>query len=114
MNPSEIRAQIAVELARAQQARADGLEGRARAGARRAAGMALRQYFANRRPQAFRLSAVELIRAYQEQTDAPQSLREICRHLLTRVDPDYHLPVPVDLLAEAQILIDALLEDEKS
>lgn len=104
--------QIARELSQGQQAREQGLEGKARVCARRAVGIALRQYFSRRQPQLASLSVVDLIQTYQNKPGLSQDLQEICTHLLTRVDPDYNLPIPVDLLAEAEILVNAILEED--
>ncbi len=104
--------QIDKELTLARQARAEGLEGKARVCARRAVGIALRDYFARHNPRATSLSVVDLIQTYQEQPGLAPEQRDICAHLLTRVDPEYRLPIPVDLLAEAQVLIAALMEEE--
>ncbi len=102
------------ELAVARQAHADGLEGKARVCARRAVGVALRDYFSQRKPQIAHLAVVELIQAYGEQPNINQHLREICTHLLTRVDVDYNLPASIDLLSDAKALIDAIVEEEDS
>lgn len=108
---AEKQAQIAFELALARQAQAEGMEGRARVCARRAVGVALRHYFAQRQPAITGTSVIDLIQAYQGSAGLPRDLYDICTHLLTRVDMDYHLPFPVDILAEARLLIDAILED---
>lgn len=104
--------QIVRELSQGQQAREQGLEGKARVCARRAVGIALRHYFSSRQPQLASLSVVDLVQTYQEKPGLPQDLQEICAHMLTRVDPDYNLPIPVDLLTEAKILINAILEED--
>lgn len=109
----DIHKQIDRELALARQARADGLEGKARVCARRAVGIALRDYFSRQGFRTGNQSVVDLIQTYQEQPGLAQEQREICAHLLTRVDPDYRLPIPVDLLAEAHALIAALMKEEK-
>lgn len=107
----EKQAQIALELALARQAQIDGMEGRARVCARRAVGIALRHYFSQRQSPVAGLSVIDLIQAYQASAGLPQNLRDICAHLLTRVDTDYRLPFPVDILTEAQVLIDAIVKD---
>ena len=103
--------QIERELSTGLQAREQGLEGKARVCARRAVGIALRHHFSRRQPQMAALSVVDMLQVFQESSDQPPAIREICAHLLTRVDPDYNLPVPVDLLAEARILIAYILEE---
>lgn len=106
-----LRIQIERELSAGAQAREQGLEGKARVCARRAAAIALRHHFSRRQPQMASLSVMDMIQVFQESSDLSPSIREICAHLLTRVDPDYNFPVPVDLLAEARILIDYILEE---
>lgn len=110
----ETQRRIEKELALARQARADGLEGKARVCARRAVGVALRDYFSERQTPLANLTVVDLIQAYGEQPNINQYLREICTHLLTRVDVDYNLPASVDLLSDAKTLIDAIVEEEDS
>ncbi len=108
----EMQEQIDHELAMGDQARSAGFEARARVCARRAVGIALRAHFAQRSELAG-LSVVDLIQAYQEQPELSSEIRAICAHLLIRVNPDYQLPIPVDLLTEAKILIDFILENQK-
>ncbi|HWQ04186.1 MAG TPA: hypothetical protein VN452_02405 [Longilinea sp.] len=108
----EKRRKIESELAMAQQARTDGMEGKARVCARRAVGIALRGYYSQRQPQTANSNVVDLIQAFGERPGLPQNLRVICSHLVTRVDPDYQLPTSMDLLSDAKILIDAILLEE--
>lgn len=114
MSDNLYRNQIERELTLAQQARGQGLEGKARVCARRAVGIALRRYFSIHQPQLAALSVIDLIQAFQSQAELPLNIQQICAHLLTRVDADYNLPVAADLLAEARILIDFILEDNYS
>lgn len=104
--------EIASIIALGYQVRSFGLEAQARVCARRAVGIALRGFFSNQPAQAARMSVVDLIRAYQERPETSPEFREICAHLLLRVNADHQLPVQADLLAEAQNLIDALLENQ--
>lgn len=106
------RDQIARELAMGYQARSSGLEARARVCARRAVGIALRSYFSQRHTGSARLSVVEMIQTYQALPDVSSEIQTVCSHLLARVNPDYELPIPADLLAEAKILIDSILEKD--
>jgi hypothetical protein len=110
----DTRRRIEKELALAQQARTEGLEGKARVCARRAVGAALRDYFSQRQPKVVNSAVVDLIQAFGEQPNLAQNLREICLHLLTRVDVDYNLPTSIDLLSDAKTLIDAIFMEEDS
>jgi hypothetical protein len=112
MITAEKKAQINFELAQGKQAQKDGLDGRARVCARRATGIALRYYYSKHQPQLASLSVIDMIKAYPDHAQIPQNLQEICEHLLARVNKDYQLPFHVDILAEAQILIDAILEED--
>lgn len=111
MSP-KIKESIEHELAMGYQARSLGLEARARVCARRAVGIALRAFFEKHPSKASPLSVVDMIRLYQERPELSPDLRAICSHLLIRVTPDYELPIPADLLAEAKLLIDSVLEND--
>ena len=91
----ETQRRIEKELALARQARADGLEGKARVCARRAVGVALRDYFSERQTRLANLTVVDLIQAYGEQPNINQYLREICTHLLTRIYRDWETLAPL-------------------
>lgn len=96
------------EFDRAEQARAAGNEGRARVCARRAAGIAAREYL-ERRGQAIRTpSAYDLIKLLVEDSSLPLNLRTAAAHLTLRVDEEFKLPADVDLIAEARELCAAL------
>lgn len=97
----EVQAKIADELERGAVARAQGLEGRARVCARRAAGAAAREFFEQRGLPLPGPSAVDLLEALRELPDQGEQVRAVVDHLLTRVDEDYRLPAGIDLLAEA-------------
>lgn len=103
------RESITAELAQAEAARASGNEGRARVLARRAAGIALRAY------QTWlglptTPSAIDSLQWLNQNESMPAELREIAAHLLTRVDEQYRLPLPVDLLEETRRLVVVLDE----
>jgi hypothetical protein len=106
----DIQAQIQAEFERAEGARARGNEGQARVCARRAAGIAAREYF-TRRGQIVRTpSAYDLLKLLAEDPLLPADLRQIAVHLTLRVDEEFKLPVNVDLIAEARKLSERLFE----
>ncbi len=109
---AEAKSKIAQELDRGAAARREGLEGRARVCARRAAGTAIREYLELRGLDAPGPSAYDLLAAMQDFTDASvdvsAGIRRVVGHLLARVDEDFSLPDDVDLLAEAGWLAEAL------
>ncbi len=93
--------EVQVEYEKAKKAREKGNEGQARVCARRAAGIAAREYAA-RRGQAIRTnSAYDLLRFIADDDAVPASLRESAARLTLRVDEEFQLPPGVDLLAEA-------------
>jgi hypothetical protein len=102
--------QIQNEFKRAEEARARGNEGQARVCARRAAGIAIREYLTRRgvRPQS--TSAYDLLNLIKEETHLPADLKLIADHLTLRVTEEFKLPVDADLVAEARRLCDELLK----
>jgi hypothetical protein len=101
--------QITRELSQAETARAQGLEGRARVCARRAAGLAVRAYLEQREEAVTTVSAVELLQSLSVRSELPPEAHRAAEFLLLRVTPEYHLPVAVDLIAESRRLADILL-----
>lgn len=107
----ELHQQIEAELANAEAARQDGLEGRARVCARRAAGMALRAYA---RQQGLNLSGpsvYDLLTSLVDVSGIPEDARQAAIRLTERVDIHFSLPDDVDLISEARRLIAALYVD---
>jgi hypothetical protein len=108
---NETRLAILEELERGQSARITGNEGRARVCARRAAGVALREYL-QVSGQNLRFtqtaSALELLRAVQEFELFPLTVKEAAQNLVMKVDENHHLPDRLDLLSDARLLIDEL------
>jgi HEPN domain-containing protein len=105
------KAQLQTEFERAEAARAHGNDGQARVCARRAAGIAIREYYA-RRGQAIRTpSAYDLLHLLTEEPQLSPDLRQAATYLTLRVTEEFKLPVDVDLLAEARKLCDGLLPE---
>ncbi len=107
------RAQIQAELELAEQARERGHEGRARVCARRAAGIAVREYLQRQGRPLRTPSAYDLLRLLQAEPHLPPDLRRAAAHLTLRVNEAFKLPPDVDLIAEARTLCEALLPDLK-
>jgi HEPN domain-containing protein len=103
------QSEIQAELEKAQQARARGKEGQARVCARRAAGIAAREYFARRGDPPRTSSAYDLLRLVADDPALPAELRESAHHLTLRVDEQFKLPVNVDLLIAAKDFCKGLL-----
>jgi hypothetical protein len=101
---AEAKLKIAGELARGEAARQQGLEGRARVCARRAAGAAIREYLDLRGLEAPGTSAYDLLAFLQGLPDVSPLIRQAAGRLLARVDESFSLPDDVDLLADANRL----------
>ncbi len=100
--------QIQQELEHAEQARQRGNEGQARVCARRAAGMAARDYL-NRHGQAVRTpSAYDLLRLLVDDPGIPPDIHQAAAYLTLRVDEEFKLPAGVDLILEARNLCEKL------
>ncbi len=103
------RAEIQAEFERAELARAQGNEGRARVCARRAAGIAARAYLMRRGEPPRTSSAYDVLRLLAERPEIPTKVKESAVRLTLRVDEEFKLPSGVDLLAEARSLCEALM-----
>jgi hypothetical protein len=108
----EWRAQINAELERAKQARARGNEGQARVCARRAAGIAAREYFAQQGKSIRTPSAYDVLNLLAEEPLISADLKQSAAYLTLRVNEEFKLPVNVDLIAEARKLCEVLLKDQ--
>jgi HEPN domain-containing protein len=107
------KAQLQTEFERAEDARARGNEGQARVCARRAAGIAIREYY-TRRGQAVRTpSAYDLLQLLAGEPHLSPDLKQAAAYLTLRVTEEFKLPIDVDLLAEARKLCNGLLSEIK-
>jgi hypothetical protein len=107
------RSQIQAEFNKAEQARDQGNEGKARVCARRAAGLAAREYFARRGQLVRTPSAYDVLNLLIEDRSLADDLRQAAQYLTMRVNEEFKLPVDVDLLAVARKLCEGLLVDNK-
>ena len=101
---------LQTEFERAEQARAKGNEGKARVCARRAAGIAIREYLTRKGIAAASASAVDLLNLLKDDPLLSPDLKLIADHLIVRVTEEFKLPVDADLVAEARKLCDELLK----
>ncbi len=108
MNP---KTQIQIEFDRASQARIKGNEGQARVCARRAAGIAIREYLTLRGTHIPSTSAYDLLNQLKEDALLPPDLKLVADHLTLRVTEEFKLPVEADLVAESRLLCDWLLNN---
>ena len=104
------QAQIDVEIERAEQARGRGNEGQARVCARRAAGIAVREYLIRQRIRPPSVSAYDLLNLLKEDPHLSPDLKRITDHLTMRVTKEFKLPVDADLIAETRKFCRELLK----
>jgi HEPN domain-containing protein len=103
-----VNLQIEEEFKRAEEARARGNEGQARVCARRAAGMAARDYLARRGEVVRTPSAYDLLQTLAHDSSLASDLRQSAAYLTLRVNEEFKMPVDVDLIAEARKLCKVL------
>lgn len=101
------------EFERAEAARARGNEGQARVCARRAAGIAIREYYERRGQTVRTSSAYDLLQILAEDPHLSPDLKQSAAYLTLRVTEEFKLPIDVDLLDEARKLSDGLLRETK-
>jgi hypothetical protein len=102
--------QIDTEFEKAEQARARGNEGQARVCARRAAGIAVREYLTRQGIRPPSVSAYDLLNLLKENPGLPPQLKLIADHLTLRVTEEFRLPVNADLIAESREFCKELLK----
>ena len=98
------------EFDMAEQARANNNEGQARVCARRAAGIAIREYLTRKGIHPPSTSAYDLLNLIQDDPLLSSDLKLIADHLTLRVTEEFKLPVDADLIAEARTLCKELLQ----
>ena len=104
------REEIQAEIERAEAARARGNEGQARVCARRAAGIAAREYLARRGEIVRTPSAYDLLNLLKDDPRLPPDLKQIAEHLTLRVNEEFKLPMDVDLIEEAKKFCEEILK----
>ena len=106
----DLRAEVQAEIERAEAARTRGNEGQARVCARRAAGIAAREYLTRRGEIIRTSSAYDLLKILVEEQSLSRELRQSAHYLTLRVNEEFKLPLNVDLVAEARKFCDELLK----
>ena len=104
------RTQLEAEFQKAEEARARGNEGQARVCARRAAGIAIREYLTRQGIQPPSISAYDLLNMMKDDPALSPNIKLIADHLTLRVTEEFKLPVKVDLIAETRELCEELLK----
>lgn len=106
------KTQIEAEFEKAEQARARGNEGQARVCARRAAGIATREYLTRQGIRPPSTSAYDLLNLLKHDPQLDANLKRIADHLTLRVTEEFKLPVEADLVAEARAFCQELVLNE--
>ena len=101
---------IDIEFQRAEKARSNNNEGQARVCARRAAGIAVREYLTRKGTPPRTVSAYDLLNLLKDDPLLSPDLKLIADHLTLRVTEEFKLPVDADLIAEARTLCNELLK----
>ncbi len=96
-------------MERARTARAEGIERRARAAARRAANVVLGEVLRRRGISPTGMTIQQRSAILLEDPEFPDPARRILRHMLMRIRPTCDFPEDIDLLEEAQELARILL-----
>jgi hypothetical protein len=107
----DLRYEIENELARADKARREGLEGRARVCARRAAGLVIKAYFHSHPIASTPVSVYDYLQAFRDDPRTSSDARRIASLLLTRVNEEFQLPVEGDLVSDTRRLVQILEKD---
>src|ERR1041384_8784751 len=102
--------EVEAEFQKARDARARGNEGQARVCARRAAGIAIREYLTRQGIRPPSASAYDLLNMLKDDPHLSPDLKLIADHLTLRVTEEFKLPVNVDLVAEARRFCEGLLK----
>jgi HEPN domain-containing protein len=107
------KAEIESEFEKAEQARDRGNEGQARVCARRAAGIAVREYLTRQGIRPPSVSAYDLLNTLKNDSRLSPDLQQIADHLTLRVTEEFKLPVNADLVAEARTFCEELLSENR-
>ena len=105
--------EIHAEFEKAERARARGNEGQARVCARRAAGIAAREFLTRQGIRPPSVSAYDLLNLLKDDPRLAPDLQKIADHLTLRVTEEFKLPIHVDLVAEARTFCESLLSENR-
>ena len=97
------------ELARAETARNQGNEGRARVCARRAVGIVIGEYLHRNGFPVNNTSAYDRIQLLAVQPSLSTEIHTLLEHFLIRVTDEHQLPIDVDLIMDARRLAQVLI-----
>jgi hypothetical protein len=97
---------IEAELAQAQKARKARNEGRARVCARRAAALAIREWYRRRLGAGWGGDAMKQLQRLREDPLVPEEVRAAAQRLTTKVDFDHQLPFEDDPIEDTRRIIE--------
>lgn len=98
------------ELLAAEKARQAGNEGMARVCARRAAGAVARAYLLSRRAHPAPRNAYQALQCLASWNEAGEEVRQAAERLTMQVTRQHTLPVEADLIEDARMLCERLVE----
>jgi len=101
--------EIEKELHAAREAELHGKRGRSRVCARRAAGLAVREYFKKIHHPESSSGLYHLLELFLEIPGIPSETRRLALDLTTRVSPDFDLPDGLDLVKESRSFSEKVL-----
>jgi mycoredoxin len=115
-----LRDQVDAEILLAMTARQEGLEGRARVCARRAAGLAAREYLLRQDPGNWSgderriesWSAYDSLKVFADLPGLSEGVRQAAMNLITPVDEEFNLPEGTDLIEDARLVIKLCMEEK--
>ena len=99
------------ELNKAIDARNNNNEGMARVCARRALGIVIGEYFNRHNLPDPNPAAYERIKLFISISSIPDEWREVAKHFVIRVSPEFNLPENIDLIEDVQYLQRQLLKE---
>ena len=98
--------QIEKEFSAAQDARKQGVEGRARVCARRGAGFAAAWICHSRSQQVRDTDSLNLLKILQSDESLPVAVREASQRLTAKISPDFTYAFATDPIDDARIIVD--------
>ena len=104
----EIKLTIDAELSLAEKSRVEGFEGRARVCARRAVGIAIREYVRQRQIPVASENTYSLLLLLRNLPNISPDIQRAADLFLIRVNEEFQLPSNIDLLSEARWLVEKL------
>jgi len=98
--PKEVQSELELAVA----VRSTGNEGKARVHARRAAGWAIRSWYARQGCSKKGHSAFSYLQGVSNDLSVPGHIREAASHLILRITVDHELPIENDILDDARLV----------